>query len=249
MFIGEIPTVLLIYHLFRFRRLFMNKMDLTGQRYGRLVVIKEAEPYFPSTYPKKPRCRQWLCKCDCGNKKVIMQTSLRTGNTKSCGCGCEENRKRILMKPGATRCKFPSEKRLRGILGNMKMRCYNPNTKYYENYGGRGIKICDEWLSKDGADNFCEWALNHGYKEGLTIDRINNDGNYEPSNCRWLCRTEQMSNTRNNVYFNYYGEMLTATQIARLRGCDSNILRWRLQHGWALETAINTPKKHYKKRR
>lgn len=223
------------------------KKDLTGQRFGKLLVIKEAEPYYPSTYPKSARCRRWLCKCDCGKETKVIQSSLLTGNTKSCGCGCEENKKIILNKTGVTKCKYPYEKRLRRILSNMKCRCYNPKTKYYENYGGRGIAICDEWMGEDGIINFIEWAYNNGYNESLTIDRIDNNKNYTPDNCRWITRTEQMSNTRVNVYFDYYGTMLTAPQIVRLRGCNfnGNVLRSRLRAGWDMEKAINTPKEVY----
>lgn len=225
------------------------KKDLTGQRFGKLVVIEETDPYYPSTYKtSKRRYRRWLCKCDCGKETKVIQTSLLSGNTSSCGCGCAENREKILIKPGSTRCKYPNEKRLKGILVNMKCRCNNPKTKYYENYGGRGIKVCDEWSKDGGSDAFCEWSLSHGYKDNLTIDRIDNDGDYSPDNCRWVDRAEQMSNTRRSVYFDYYGEMLTAPQIARLRNCDSHILKWRLENGWDLEKAINTPKKRYRKR-
>lgn len=222
------------------------KKDLTGQRFGKLVVIKETEPHYSNEGNK--RRRKWLCKCDCGNEKAIIQSSLISGNTKSCGCGCDENRKRIMVQPGSIRCKYPNEKRLKSILMNMRCRCYNPKTKYYNNYGGRGIGICDEWMGADGYNNFIEWSYMNGYKESLTIDRIDNNKNYSPDNCRWISRTEQMNNTRNNVYFDYYGEMLTAPQIARLRNCDSHILKWRLENGWDLEEAINTPKKRYRKR-
>jgi hypothetical protein len=226
------------------------KKDLTGQRFGKLVVIEETEPYYPPNYHiTQKRIRRWLCICDCGKETKVIQPSLLNGNTKSCGCGCIENRENILVKPNSTRCKYPNEHRLRKILIGMRQRCNNPHNKYYCNYGERGIKVCDEWMGINGADNFCEWALSNGYSPNLTIDRIDNDGDYSPENCRWVNRTEQMSNTRRNVYFDYYGEKLTASQIARLRNCDAKTLLWRLQNGWELEKAINTPKKQYKKRR
>lgn len=231
-----------IYQKSHFKENGMKKKDLTGRRYGKLIVIEETEPIYISNR----RRRRWLCQCDCGNKKIISQDSLATGNTKSCGCGCEENRKKIMIHPGSTRCKYPYEKRLKSILMNMKCRCYNPNTKYFENYGGRGISICDEWLGEEGINNFIEWAYQNGYNETLTIDRIDNDKDYSPENCRWISRTEQMSNTRINRFFDYYGQKLTAPQIARLRGCDAQILRERLKAGWDMEKAIITPKKKYK---
>lgn len=230
----------------------MNEIDLTGQRFGKLVVIKEVEPYYPSTYPKRPKCRRWLCECDCGNKKAIIQNSLRTGNSKSCGCGCVENRKRIMTQPGSTKCKYPNEKRLRSILVDMKMRCYNPHTKYYENYGGRGIEICAEWLEKDGSDNFCEWALNNGYEDGLTIDRINNNGNYEPSNCRWVDRITQMNNTRLTRYLTFKGKTQSVTLWGRELGLKPVTIIGRLNRGWSVEDALTKPIKQsnriYKKK-
>jgi hypothetical protein len=219
----------------------MKKKDLTGQSFGKLIVIKEVEPYYPSNYPQRARYRRWLCKCDCGNEKAILQTSLESGNTKSCGCGCEENRKRIMTKPGESKHKYSQETRLRKILTNMKMRCYNPHTKYFENYGGRGIRIGDEWLAKDGADAFCEWALNNGYADGLTIDRINNDGDYEPNNCRWVDRIAQMNNTRLTRYLTYEGKTQSVTLWAREKGMKPVTLISRLERGWNVEDALTKP--------
>lgn len=160
----------------------MSKInDLTGQKYGKLTVIK----YCGSN--KRGRAL-WLCQCDCGNTKVILGNSLLSKLTLSCGCYNKEHSKNIHTKHNL------SYSKLYKVWGGMKTRCYNPKFMYYSNYGGRGITICDEWLNN--FKTFYEWAINNGYKEGLTIDRINNDGIYEPSNCRWITRAEQNRNQR-----------------------------------------------------
>lgn len=227
-----------------------RRTDLTGMRFGRLEVIK----FDHYLYRKKPngyeyRVKTWLCKCDCGTFKVVGHSELTSGNTKSCGCYMREHQ-HAFIKQYTKPLKHPRTHRLHEIWIGMKERCNNPQNNAYEYYGKRGIKVCDEWNNiQTGYDTFFEWALSNGYSPNLTIDRINNDGDYDPQNCRWVNRTEQMSNTRRNVYFDYYGEKLTASQIARLRNCDAKTLLWRLQNGWELEKAINTPKKQYKKRR
>lgn len=220
----------------------MKKIDLSGQRFGRLVVLEETDPYYPSTYSASgKRVRRWLCECDCGTRVKVIQASLKSGNTKSCGCGCKENREKILNKPNVKRCKYPDEKRLKRILVTMKQRCYNPKYKYYKNYGGRGIDICEDWMSHNGSDNFCEWALSHGYKEDLTIDRIDNNKGYSPDNCRWIDRFEQMSNTRKNRLLTYNGKTQCLAKWAREYNLKYATLIQRLELGWELERALNEP--------
>lgn len=160
----------------------MSKVnDLTGKKFGRLTVIKRCGS-------NKNRRALWLCQCDCGNTKIILGNSLLSKSTLSCGCYNKEHSKNIHTKHSLSYTK------LYKVWGGMKTRCYNPNFMYYCNYGGRGIAICKEW--KDDFSNFYKWAISNGYREGLTIDRINNDGNYEPSNCRWITRAEQNRNQR-----------------------------------------------------
>ncbi len=215
------------------------KLDLTGQRYGKLYVIKETDPYVtPGTGQTLVR---WLCKCDCGNETKVITASLRTGNTKSCGCGCIENRKKILHRKGEIRCKYPDEKRLRNIMVGMRQRCFNPHNAWYVNYGGRGITVCEEWMRTDGMDRFCEWALNHGYKPNLTIDRIDNNKGYSPDNCRWVDRFEQMSNTRSTTKIEYNGEIKGVAQWAREYNIRYETLVGRLKRGWDIEKALLTP--------
>ncbi|AMW62207.1 HNH homing endonuclease [Bacillus phage Phrodo] len=124
----------------------------------------------------------------------------------------------------------------------MKTRVLNPKHPQYKDYGGRGIKICDDWLNEDsGSTNFCKWAESNGYEEGLTLDRIDVDGNYEPSNCTWSTMQEQCFNRRSNVKYTLNGETKTATEWSRLLGGSKDLVGVRIKKGWSVERAITEP--------
>ena len=162
----------------------MKLIDLTGQRFGRLTVIERAGSIHGHV--------AWLCRCDCGNTLTVPSDKLRSRNTQSCGCLQSDIMKEI--NPQIHTSHGGKGTRLYYIWDSMKARCYNPQRRDFKNYGGRGITVCTEWLNDFAA--FRDWALSHGYADNLTIDRIDNDGDYTPENCRWVTITEQNQHKR-----------------------------------------------------
>lgn len=162
--------------------------DISGVRFGRLTVVEEV---IGEGKGKRGYKSKWLCQCDCGNKTITFRNSLVSGHTKSCGC------LKFEVNADLHRTHGLSKTRLWTIWVGMKDRCERKNNKNYSNYGGRGIKVCEEW--KASFESFNEWALNNGYSDELTIDRINPEGDYCPGNCRWASRVEQTRNRRNTI--------------------------------------------------
>ena len=200
-----------------------------GQRYGSLIVIEDKGI---QTNENGYNYHCWLCKCDCGNVIIAKTPTLNNGRTNNCGCLTSKKLSESSTKHGM------SESRLNGIWRKMKDRCNNPNCSSYKNYGGRGIKVCEEWQT---FEPFYIWAINNGYSEDLSIDRIDVDGNYEPSNCRWADSKTQGNNTRRNHYLTYKGETKTLTEWAEIIGINRNTLNERIKSKWTIESALETP--------
>jgi len=204
----------------------MNKrtLNLQGKKFGKLTVIKRIENKYGHRVA-------WLCKCDCGNETTTITSSLVRGLTTSCGCW----RKNANKTHGLTKSPVYNSFMM------MHERCYNPSEKSYHNYGGRGIKICKEWRNNITA--FHKWAMVNGYKKGLQIDRIDNDGNYEPSNCRWVTHRQQCNNKRNNHFIEHNGELLTIAQWARKLNIQyTTLYRWLGKNNWDLSSLTPTQK-------
>lgn len=217
-------------------------VDLTGQTYGRWHVIERAK--------NKGNATMWKCKCICekGTIRDVAGYTLRKGFSKSCGCLHNELLVERCTKHGYA--KQVKKERLYAIWSSMKKRCYNSNSQYFHDYGGRGITICVEWLDKEnGSKNFIEWAKSNGYKENLEIDRIDNDKGYSPDNCRWATEKEQANNKRNNHYITYNGERHTKKEWAEIKGLTYSALTHRIDRGWDIEKALNTPVKNIAKGR
>lgn len=211
--------------------------ELTGQRFGRLVVVARAEN-------DKYGEARWLCRCDCGRKVIVRGASLRCGDTKSCGCLKREKAKLSATTHG----KFQT--RLYKTWKNMKSRCYNPNTIRFSDYGCRGITVCEEWRHDFQA--FYDWAMSHGYRNDLSIDRIDNDGPYSPENCRWTDNETQCNNRRSNHSVTFQGETHTIREWEKMLGFKCGTIWTRIKAGWPVELALTEPpdygKKHPKKK-
>ena len=211
------------------------KLDLTGKRYGKLTVLE-----FAYTDPKS-RKSYWKCRCDCGREKIICASNLKSGNTSSCGCGEVENRKKLMDSFYKDHIKHGmSESRIHKIWAHMKERCSNPNSKDYPLYGGRGISVCPEWDDPNsGFVNFFDWALSNGYRDDLTIDRADTNGNYEPGNCRWSNAIEQSNNRRTNRLVTLSGDTKTLAEWCRTPGKNYSTIYYRLQSGMTPEEAFD----------
>lgn len=208
--------------------------DLTGQKFGRLTALRVDRNDNGKTY--------WFCKCDCGNTHIVLANRLISGNTVSCGCHKEEIKKKI---GELNKTHEKSGTRIYRIYQQMISRCYKEYSTNYERYGGRGIEVCPEWRGENGFQNFYDWSMESGYKRNLTIDRINNDGNYEPSNCRWATNKEQANNRRTSRYIDVDGEKMTVAMFSDMNGIKSRLfVTRRLDKGYDYKKILEDYKKH-----
>lgn len=210
--------------------------DLTGQKFGRLTVIERAGSNSNGR-------ALWRCHCECGNEIIRTGNTLLQGNTKSCGClvadaSSENGKKRATHGL--------SNSRLFHVWMDMRVRCRDKNEKSYKNYGGRGIKVCEEW--NNDFLSFYEWSISSGYDESAprgsyTLERINTNGDYSPENCKWVTMQEQQNNKRCNRFITYNGKTQTMAQWARELNINYTLLKSRFRSGWSVEKAFTTPVK------
>ena len=216
-------------------KIMSKKLNLIGQKFGRLTVIK-------FSHLNKWKTNYWICKCKCNKIVIISSSNLKSGYTKSCGCFRIEK----MTKHGFCRTRFYT------IWQGIKKRCFNPNSKRFSDYGGRGIIVCQRWLK---FENFCD-DMYKSYKEhcnkysekNTTIDRFpNNNGNYKLNNCRWATRKEQAINMRTNQFLTYKKQTLTISQWEQKLNFGKSIIRGRIKSGWSISKALTTPVKTRKK--
>ena len=205
----------------------MPKIDLVGKRFGKIVVLEYLG--------RKHHASYWKCQCDCGNIVKCYYGNLVKGTTTSCGC------LRSYYAQRTRNCHGESTSRLYDEWARMRNRCYNKNSRDYQRYGGRGIKICEEWSTYWP---FREWAVSNGYEDDLSLDRIEVNGDYSPQNCRWITMKEQASNKRNNVFIEYRGERKNIAQWARELGLLKETINWRVKAGWSPEECLVGKKGH-----
>lgn len=193
------------------------KKELKGRRFGKLLVTEECGRIGKNV--------AWKCKCDCGKEIIVKANSLLTGNTTSCGCGRIE----AITKHNQTNTP------LFNVWRNMKERCTNKNYRTFADYGGRGIKLCEEWQE---FTSFYDWAMANGYKKGLSIDRIDVNGDYEPNNCRWADAKTQARNRRNTIFIDYEGVRKSISDWADELKVARNTLYWRYSQGWSTQEIL-----------
>lgn len=199
----------------------LRKGNIEGQKFGKLTAICIVGK-------DKYKVNIWKCKCDCGNYKNVSYANLKAGKTKSCGC---------LMNKGRYIHGLYGN-RIRNIYMKMKNRCYCKTSKSFPNYGGRGIDICDDWLGKNGLENFYKWSVENGYNENLSIDRIDNNKGYSPNNCRWTDIKTQQNNRRNNIIIEYKNKKQTLKQWCDELGSNYKTALRRFNKGFSTEEIL-----------
>lgn len=206
--------------------------NLIGKIFGRLIVLKRVEN-------DKYGNIKWLCKCSCGNEKIIFGSSLTRNRTRSCGCLKKEFAGIQTLKHGHAR--RGKQSKIYAIWTHIINRCTNKNNSDYKDYGGRGIKICYRWSNKNpkGFENFYKDVGNP--PKGKSLDRINNEDNYKPNNWRWATSKQQARNRRNNHLILYNNKNLCLAEWEEITGIKQSIIRKRLKRGWSFKNALTIP--------
>ena len=205
----------------------MKSIEAIGKKINKLTVI---------SLRKHGRRVYAICKCDCGNTKEICLSNILSGKQKSCGCLVKHNLENGLCHLQHGLSKHP----LHNVWDKIKGRCYNKKDHAYKNYGARGIIMCNEW--KNSFKCFYDWAVKNGYKKGLSIDRIDNDGNYCPENCRWATAKEQANNRRSNILVTYNHKTQSLLKWSEEKNIPYRTLRARIKvYNWDTKKALETP--------
>lgn len=217
----------------------IKKEQIIGKKFNNWTIIEYSHRKPKYCFDKKigkKRVRGYIyfykCKCECGKEKIINIESITRGTSKSCGCKLVEFSKKNIKNAIKYRWvghKKVKGKRTYGIWCSMKNRCYDKNSEAYKDYGGRGIKVCEEW--KNNFYIFDKWAMDNGYRDDLTIDRIDVNGNYCPENCRWATRKEQARNTRRNIFIKFGEEEICLSQLSEKIGIKYHTLLRRYNVG------------------
>ena len=196
-------------------------VNLHGKKFGQLLCVGEAPI-------RECGVIFWLCTCSCGKEKMIRQHDLRSGKVKSCGCGKGKWLHGLSRSDGR-------KNSLYAIWISMKQRCLNQRSQSFHHYGGRGIGICGEWLEYE---EFHRWAIPSGYSEGLSIERIDNDGEYSPTNCKWITRGQQAYNKRNSSSLTHNEDTKTFGEWQNITGINRRTIQSRIENGWPVEKAL-----------
>lgn len=213
------------------KHLTSNMHNLTGRKFNRLYVVRKACHRNHQVY--------WHCKCDCGTEREASGYELTKGKVKSCGCLRRENAAKVTLVHGENKGGVKSFEY--GVWCRIRNKCENPNNDRYQYYGARGITVCEHWKA-----SFANFLEDMGRAPlGFSIERKNNNGNYEPDNCIWACPETQANNKRNNRFIECFGRRLTLSQWSRTYGVDCSLILYRIKHGWPVEEAISKSPRNY----